>query len=134
MLEQQVLNQVNDQMSILGLRLEKLEQTFAKHEQQTDAQKQKIQLDIIHKELERANSEVKSLLFEIKKVSEPDATRLSNMLKQQRAKLGDYEIQYTTFKRNIKFTLELAQEREDLEQIDDKIGAMDDEEVGQIDL
>lgn len=56
------------------------------------------------------------------------------MLKMKRAKLGDYEIQYTTFKRNIKFTLELAQEREDLEQIDDKIGAMDDEEVGQIDL
>ena len=59
---------------------------------------------------------------------------VADSLNDLRTKISEHELTYAQRKRELKFKLQLNQEVEELEKVDDMAGAMDDEEIGQVDL
>lgn len=94
---------------------------------------QKKMLQAISREMSRGQNEIKTLQFNIKKCPQENQPQLTEQFNALRSLLGDLDIRFSQKKKSIKFDIQLVDEREKLDQLNEKIdGFVDDEEVDQI--
>jgi predicted nuclease with TOPRIM domain len=117
---------VNDTIGITELRLEKVEVKFTKLDSSSKTADKKKILEEITKDIEKANAEVKTLQYEIKKCPGQNQADLNRQLEKIRSDVSDLELRYKEKKKNVKFAINLADEKEALEEIDNKADMMDE--------
>ena len=87
----------------------------------------------INKEMSRGQSEMKTLQFNIKKCPQENIPNLQEQFTGLRSLLGDLDLMFSQKKKSLKFDIQLVDERQMLEQIDEKIDVIvDDDEADEI--